>query len=65
MASDEAWRICHHRASKIMVVGGIAGFLVSIILSGFAGIMISVGSMLYTLVDSYIATRPDRMKESL
>ena len=64
MASDEAWRICHHRASKIMVAGGITGFLVSIILSGMAGILISVGSMLYTLVDSYIATRPDRMKES-
>ena len=64
MASDEAWQICHHRASKIMVAGGIAGFLVSIMLSGVAGILISVGSMLYTLVDSYIATRPGRMKES-
>jgi uncharacterized membrane protein len=64
MASVEAWRISHQRASKIMVVGGIAGFLVSIILSGLAGILISVGSMLYTLIDSYVATRPARLNKA-
>lgn len=64
MASDQAWRISHQRASKIMLAGGIVGFLLSIFLSGVVGILISVGSMLYTLVDSYIATRPTRINKA-
>ena len=61
MASDEAWRITHHRASKIMLIGGIIGFILSLIVSGMGGILISIGSILYTIVDSYYATRPARI----
>ena len=63
MASDQAWRISHQRASKIMLAGGVAGFLVSVSMSGLAGILISVASMLYTLIDSYFATRPARLNQ--
>ena len=45
----------------IMVVGGLAGSVVCVLLSGVAGILISVGAMLWTIVDSYFATRPGRL----
>lgn len=62
MASDEAWRISHQRASKIVVWFGAAGLLLSLAGGGFVGIIVAVGGLLYTLVDSYRATRPSRMK---
>jgi uncharacterized membrane protein len=61
MTSDEAWAIAHYRSARILVVGGLAGSVVCVLLSGVAGILISVGAMLWTIVDSYFATRPGRM----
>lgn len=62
MASDEAWDIAHKRAARIMVAGGLAGALVSLGFAGPAGVFVSAGSMLWLIVDSYIATRPARSK---
>lgn len=58
MASDEAWRVCHHRAAKIMVWFSVAGFVLSLAGLGLVGIIVAVAGLLYTLVDSYWATRP-------
>ncbi len=61
MASDKAWAIVHQRSSRIMVVGGLAGSLLCLLFSGALGILVSVGSMLWLIVDSYIVTRPGRL----
>jgi uncharacterized membrane protein len=61
LASDEAWRVSHQRASKIVVVGGLAGALISMVGAGMVGLAVSVGAMLSTLVDSYRVTRPGRL----
>lgn len=60
MASDEAWAAAHRRSSWIMVIGGLAGSLICVAFSGMAGIVVCVASVLWTIVDSYIATRPGR-----
>jgi uncharacterized membrane protein len=57
MKSDEAWAVSHHRAAKIMIYGSVAGFWISLFVNGFAGIMICLLAMLYTIPDSYYATR--------
>lgn len=61
LASDEAWAVAHHRSARIMVIGGVAGLLLSLANLGLAGIAVSVVSILWTIVDSYIATRPGRL----
>lgn len=61
LASDEAWAIAHQRSSRIIVAGGVAGALVSLAISGIGGVIVSVASMLWTIVDSYYATRPGRL----
>lgn len=61
MASDEAWRVSHQRAAKIVVWSSAVGLLLSIAASGFAGMIVSFLGMMYTLVDSYRVTRPSRM----
>lgn len=61
MASDEAWHVSHQRAAKIVVCFGAVGLMLSIAGVGFAGIIVAVVGLLYTLVDSYRATRPSRM----
>ncbi len=61
MASDEAWTVAHQRSSRIMVAGGLAGALVSLAISGAGGVIVSVASVLFTIVDSYFATRPGRL----
>jgi len=63
LASDEAWQVAHRRSSRIMTAGGLAGTVFSLLLSGAAGIGVSIGSMLYTIVDSYFATRPARLAQ--
>lgn len=61
MASDQAWAVVHQRSARIMVAGGLAGSVLSLLISGFAGILLSVGSMLWLIVDSYRVTRPGRL----
>lgn len=61
MASDQAWHIAHQRASKIIVWFAAAGLLLSLAGFGFAGIVVAAAGLVYTLVDSYRATRPWRM----
>ena len=61
MASDKAWAVVHQRSSRIMVAGGVAGAILCLLFSGAIGILVSVGSMLWLIVDSYIVTRPGRL----
>lgn len=56
MKSDEAWRLTHQRAARFVTIGSGLGAAISLI-NGFAGILISILAMLYTLPDSYFATR--------
>lgn len=56
MKSDEAWAITHQRAARFVTIGSGLGAIVSLI-NGFAGILISMLAMLYTLPDSYFATK--------
>lgn len=62
MASDEAWAITHQRAAWIIAIGSVIGLIMSLLGYGMVGIFVSVGSLLYTCVDSYFATRQIRCK---
>lgn len=62
MASDEAWAITHQRAAWIIAIGSVIGLIMSLVGYGMVGIFVSVGSLLYTCVDSYFATRQIRCK---
>lgn len=62
MASDEAWAITHQRGAWIIAIGSVIGLIISLVGYGMVGIFVSVGSMLYTCVDSYFATRQIRYK---
>ena len=64
MASDEAWKISHERASRIVMAGSALGLFLSLTGLGMAGIICSVGALLYTCIDSYFATRRIRTANS-
>lgn len=56
MKSDEAWAITHRRAAWLVTIGSGVGAAVSLV-NGFAGALISIIALLYTLPYSYLATR--------
>jgi len=56
MKSDEAWAITHQRAARFVTIGSGVGAAISL-LNGYAGVIISILALLYTLPDSYFATR--------
>jgi uncharacterized membrane protein len=63
LASDEAWQAAHRRGARIMTAGGLAGAVLCVLVSGVVGIGVSSGSMLYMVVDSYLAPRPARLAQ--
>lgn len=56
MKSDEAWAISHRRAARFVTIGSGVGAAISL-LNGFAGSIICILVLLYTIPDSYFATR--------
>jgi uncharacterized membrane protein len=64
MASDEAWQVAHRRSSRYITAGGLLGAVLSVAFGGLLGVGVSVAAMLYSVVDSYFATRPHRLAAS-
>lgn len=57
MKSDEAWRITHARSAWIIAITSGFGLVISLLGYGVIGIIVSVGSLFVSVVDSYYATR--------